>query len=353
MSNRQKIKRTAETYSKMALSHKAQGDVASALRMAEKAAALNPRSQEIRLQYADLLLVTGDFERGFAEYAASQESSYAAKFPDVPIWNGEDPRGKAILFGTMNHVSDLVMFARYIPIIAELGAEVIVASPLNCGRLLGTVGGVTRLAVYDVGVDSEPIEVNAFCPTRTAPLIFKTSLDSIPAKIPYLLPDAGKVEFWKGCLNSLCPGQLKVGLACGNEVSLSDLRPLFNIPGVQIWDLHPAMKAVEAKGEPSSMAVFSGVFEKFDLADLAAMIQNLDLVVSTDNYVAHLAGALGKSVWLLCRFSASWVWLLQRQDSPWYPTMKIFRQPVSGDWKTVVELAAAEITQEAVLKRNR
>jgi ADP-heptose:LPS heptosyltransferase len=163
--------------------------------------------------------------------------------------------------------------------------------------------------------------------------------------VPYLFPEPARSEFWQNRLAALPPA-LKVGLVWAGSsrhkndrnrsMNPTDLAPLRHLPSVRLFSLQKGDAAVQARTLPARMELVDWTHELTDLAETAALISNLDLVISVDTAVAHLAGAMGKPVWLLLPFAPDWRWLLDREDSPWYPSMRLFRQPAWGDWASVV-----------------
>jgi hypothetical protein len=182
------------------------------------------------------------------------------------------------------------------------------------------------------------------CPLVSLPLIFNTTLATIPSNVPYVKADRALAEAWRKRFGP--DAALKIGLIWGGwagnqidsrrSIALADFAPLAQVKGAQFYSLQKGEHAVQAKSPPAGMQLIDWTAELADFADTAALVQNLDLVISVDTAGAHLAGAMGKPVWLLNRFESEWRWLLEREDSPWYPTMRIFRQPRSGDWRTVM-----------------
>ena len=181
------------------------------------------------------------------------------------------------------------------------------------------------------------------------PLAFNTSLETIPNEVPYLTADPPQVAAWRRRLASL-PG-LKIGLAWAGSpgpsagtqaadrrrsVSLAQMRPLASVSDATFVSLQKGDPHQQIKSTLPPFMIYDWTGELNDLADTAALIDALDLVISVDTSIVHLAGALGKPIWLLNRFASEWRWLLDRQDSPWYPTLRQFRQPQPGDWESVV-----------------
>jgi len=186
------------------------------------------------------------------------------------------------------------------------------------------------------------------------PRIFGTTSTNIPRTVPYLQADAKDAKTWQHRLASHSP-IVKVGLAwAGNpahkndrnrSIKLALLAPLGQVPGVRFFSLQKGDAAAQAEARPPGMELVDWTVELKDFADTAALIANLDLVIAVDTAVAHLAGALGKPVWTLLPFVPDWRWLLEREDSPWYPTMRLFRQSSWGDWDSVIMRVAEALSQ--------
>ena len=186
------------------------------------------------------------------------------------------------------------------------------------------------------------------------PRAFGTTLASIPRNVPYLQADAREVEKWRGRLAEDA-SSIKVGLSWAGRpehkndrnrsMPLARFAPLAQVPGVRFYSLQKGEAAAQAKAPPAGMELIDWTEELNDFADTAALIANLDLVISVDTAVVHLAGAMGKPVWTLLPFAPDWRWLLDRQDSPWYPTMRLFRQPSIGDWDSVMQRVAGALSE--------
>jgi ADP-heptose:LPS heptosyltransferase len=188
-------------------------------------------------------------------------------------------------------------------------------------------------------------EFDAYCPIMSLPYVFKTTLETVPSVTPYLSSDARKVQKWKATLQG--EHRLKVGLVwSGSEkhkndmnrsIRLEDLLPLTDLPA-EWHSLQKDIREHDADKLRQHPEIHQHQSELNDFSDTAALIQCLDLVISVDTSVAHVAGALGKPVWILLPFLPDYRWLLDREDSPWYPSARLFRQPKIGDWRSVVEM---------------
>jgi len=198
------------------------------------------------------------------------------------------------------------------------------------------------------------------CPLLSLPLAFDTTMETIPGTAPYLAADANAVAAWRQRLAPLAG--LKVGLVWAGSpgrtattrmvdkrrsMTLAQLQPLAGVAGVGFVSLQNGEPATQVASAPAGFAIHDWTDELHDLADTAALIEALDLVISVDTSVVHLAGALAKPVWMFNRFDSEWRWLLEREDSPWYPTLRQFRQTQPGDWASVVTRMAGELAKLA------
>jgi hypothetical protein len=203
--------------------------------------------------------------------------------------------------------------------------------------------------------DSKPAtEFDLYAPLLSLPRIFETTLSSIPETVPYLFADPHKTALWKP---RLATQGLKVGMVwAGTDTDprracpLAFLKPLSDIAGIHLYGLQKGIAAeqIEVEGLPQGMTMTNFGQEFEDFSDTAAVVENLDLVISIDTSVAHLAGAMGKPIWMMLPYAADWRWFLERDDSPWYPTMRLFRQEKQGDWETVLQRITKELLKVAI-----
>ena len=317
---------------------------------------------ELKDQYTDaywdkslLKLLLGDYEEGWQLYeyrwkTDSQKSS-ARTYPQ-PLWLGNESLvNKTILIWSEQGLGDTIQFCRYIKMVSNLGAKVIfeVQEPLL--ESLSTLEGVSEM--IPMGANTSRFDFH--CPLLSLPLAFKTTSETIPNRIPYLSPDPNKVAYWRQKLGE--KSNLRVGLVWSGgfrpdqpevwsvnkrrNIPLIKLKSL-NLPNIDFYSLQ---KGVEAEEELATLQssgwngpnIIDFTKELNDYSDTAALIANLDLVISVDTSVVHMTGAIGKPIWILNRFDTDWRWFVDRSDSPWYPTATIFNQPSFGDWDAVVE----------------
>lgn len=291
-----------------------------------------------RFNLGAVRLTQGRLREGWPDLIAGGSSGQFDTQFSRPVWNGETLDGGTVLLHADGGLGDAIMYARYVPLVAER-ARVALAGPPNLARLFGSLAG---LAGFCGGL---PLPAFArHCPLSRLPLIFGTDTASIPGTMPYLAADPALSAAWRDRVAGL-PG-LRAGLVwAGNaaypadkdrSVGIDRLAPL-RVPGVSFVSLQKGA----AIGFPG---IHDWTDQLGDLADTAALIAVLDLVVTVDTAVAHLAGALGKPVWLLNRAATDWRWFLGRDDSPWYPSLRQFRQPAPGDWDTPVAALAADLS---------
>ena len=313
-----------------------------------QALALDPGHAPARFNLSYVLLRQGRFEEGWAAFEARNwYAALAAQLP-CPRWHGEDLQGKRVLVAYEPGQGDMIFFARYAQVLKRRGAAY---TTLICHPALQTLfaglEGIDRVIPINASFDAGQFD----CWTALASLPYHelTRVDSIPARLPYLRVDPARVRAWAGQL----PAGPRVGLVWqGNPLfendadrslaALQTLAPVLAVPGINFISLQKGAGENEA-GAP----VLNLGPQLTDFADTAALIMNLDLVISVDTAVAHLAGALGKPCWLLLPdYQADWRWFAGRQDSPWYPgVMRLFRQARGGGWEGVIDEVAAALAQ--------
>jgi hypothetical protein len=260
----------------------------------------------------------------------------------VPQWKGEDIAGKTILLHAEQGFGDTIQFVRYAPMVAARGAHVVLEVQAPLRRLMSNLPGMDRVIKHG---DLLP-KFDLHCSLMSLPLAFNTEVDTIPGDVPYLSAPSSAIAEARERFPSReeGTGSLRVGIVwSGNpehrgdaqrSIHLSALEPLAGIPGVTLISVQkgtPAAQIREVSEELRSQIVDADAALN-DFADTAALVSTLDLVISVDTAVAHLAGALGVPVWLIVPYLADWRWLENREDSPWYPTARLFRQPTPGDW---------------------
>jgi hypothetical protein len=263
-------------------------------------------------------------------------------------WKGEVLGGERILLYAEQGLGDTMQFVRYVPLVAARGGEVVLEVQPALHDLLARADGASRVIRRGEALP----EFSWQCPLMSLPLALGTELETIPARVPYIVPDAARVETWRRRLRG---NTRRIGLAwAGNpahprdrlrSIALEQLVPLWNVTGTSFYSLQFGSGAEQMKRLPPDVQLVDLGDELRDFANVAAIVANLDLVISIDSAVAHLAGALGKPVWILLNKGCDWRWFLERGDSPWYPTARLFRQTTSGEWQEVVKRIEIELRQ--------
>ena len=321
-----------------------EGRFEEALDCYDRSLSIDPNQLNAIYNRAVIRLVLGDWTRGFREF----ESRWAL-FPHeakrltrlAPLWLGEeDIKGKTVLLHHEQGFGDTLQFCRYAQLVAQRGARVILAVPAGLHRVLQSLTGSPQIVS-----EGAPVPPHDFhCPLMSLPLAFTTTPATVPAVIPYLFADRVASQVWgerlglrrRPRIGLVWSGRRYPPINIERDMDFDAIRPLLAAQADFIC-LHTEL----SEDERLAVADFPNLRWEggrlSDFADTAGLIQHLDLVITVDTAVAHLAGALGKPVWLLNRYASCWRWLLKRSDSPWYPTFRIFRQTALGDWNGVVE----------------
>jgi tetratricopeptide (TPR) repeat protein len=328
--------------------------LAQQLRLAEADACFQqflrfePKHAEVNFNRAVFWLMAGDFEQGWPAFEWRwQLPQYVLPSPRPPRWDGTSLAGRTILLLCEQGLGDVLQFVRYAPLVKERGGTAILQCPEPLLPLLGSCSGVDSL--FPVGAALPPADVQA--PLLSLPGIFRTNLASIPANIPYLVAPPDRCERWRHRLAGLAG--FKIGIAWqGNlghkydrwrSASPEEFAPLAGVPGVRLVSLQTGPGQQQMAGLAGRWTLTDLADELHDFADTAAAMAHVDLVVTVDTAVAHLAGALGVPVWVALPAFADWRWLLHRTDSPWYPGMRLFRQDTWGDWSGVFQRMATAL----------
>jgi tetratricopeptide (TPR) repeat protein len=342
----------AEAWTNLGSARDAQGRPNEAIACYSQALLLAPDHAKARLYRALDLLLLGKYVVGFAEMEArwrAFEDGWRAQAK--PAWDGSPLEGKTILLFAEQGLGDTIQFARYAPLVAARGGRVIMECAASLAGLMASVDGVSEV----VTAESELPAFDVEAALMSLPMIFGTTPRTIPSHTPYLRAEPERAEFWRQALG---PARgLRVGLAwAGNPRHVNDLyrsidlkrmAELRHVPGVEWHSLQIGEKA-RAQVEKSGGWLSSPLPDTGDCGNLAALMCSLDLIVSMDSMPAHLAGALGRPVWTLLPWAGDWRWQRERDDSPWYPSMRLFRQPQRGDWETVIQRVAEELRKVSV-----
>jgi tetratricopeptide (TPR) repeat protein len=334
----------AEAWANLGVALTDQGQLAEAADCYRRALELKPNLPEARLNRSLLWLLCGDFQQGWPEYEwrwQAELKRFVSRFPRCPLWDGRPLQGKTILLHAEQGLGDTIQFIRYAALVKDRGARVIVECQEPLVRLLAGCRGVDEL--IGRGKDLPAFDVHA--PLLSLPGVFNTSLETIPAEIPYLFAKRGSVEQWRAELRA--GAGFKIGIAWrGSPVHLNDrarsfplncFESLAGLPGVRLFSLQKGAGAEQLQALAGRFPVTELGSRLQDFADTAAVLVNLDLVITCDTAIAHAAGALGAPIWVALPLAPDWRWLLDRADSPWYPTLRLFRQQQPGDWAGVFD----------------
>lgn len=318
------------------------GQYDAAVKCYEEALRRVPDCAEAHWNLALALLRKGEYLCGWEEFGWRwQKKGYTSRWRELPapLWDGRALHGRTILIHAEQAFGDTIQFARYLPLVARRGGDVVVECPGPLVPLLETIEGATRV----VPAGSPLPRVDCHLPLMSLPHLFATTLENIPDQTPYLLPPQERLQRWTALIGP--EPRLKIGLVWAGRkrpdphrsCRLSDLAPLANIPGAVFYSLQIGEGTDQTGNPPAGMELIDLTGHIYDFADTAAFISHLDMVISIDTAVAHLAGALGKRTFLLLPFAPDWRWMLERDDSPWYPAMRLFRQRQPGIWGPAVD----------------
>jgi len=322
------------------------GHLDEAERLFRRTLDAEPKHPDARFNLSLALLKAGRLKEGWDFYEARWETGQLpAVNAQLRAWQGEPLNGATILLHAEQGHGDTLHFVRYAPLVAALGGRVVLAVQPALKRLVAGMPGV--VAVHAL-TDAFPAP-DFHCPLMSLPRLLGTELGTIPSGIPYLHPPAEAIGKWLG--QPLPGAGLRVGLVWSGDprpgllranltdrrrsMTLRDLAPLAGVPNLRFVNLQMGGAAAQLADPPAGMDIHDPMGAVTDFADTAALVLRLDLVITVDTSVAHLVGALGKPVWVLSRYDGCWRWLQDRDDTPWYPTMRLFRQTMSGDWTAV------------------
>jgi hypothetical protein len=288
----------------------------------------------------------GDLESGFREYEWrwKLKNTPPTRF-DQPVWDGSELKGRTIMLCREQGMGDMIQFSRYAAMVKDLGGTVIVEAQPELVRLLSTVPGVDKVVTHDAPVPRFDVQI----PVLSLPRIFQTTLETVPDRVPYVTaPELHNLR-----LSRPAASKLAVGIVwAGSPTQVYDRRrscpmdrflALMGLADVTFYSLQKgeAAKQLRLSGAAALVTDLSGRLN--DFADTAAVLDQLDLVIAVDTAVAHLAGALGRPVWILLSYAGDWRCPPGRKDSPWYPTMRLFQQDRPGDWDGVMARVLAAL----------
>ena len=334
----------AEAHASLGFVLTVQGRLDEAIAASEAAVAVRPDFAQAHWNLAVAALLAGDFALGFREYEwRKRHDRFRRDFVDLPgpQWDGTDPVGLTILVHAEQGLGDTIQFARYLPLIAARGGHAVLA----CERPL--IPLLAGNSVTVVAKDAPPPPYDCWIDQMSLPRVFATRLDTIPAPHGYLRADPIRTAAWRASL----PAGPNVGLAwAGNPAHSNDRRRsipaatmqrILAVPGVNFVNLQVGSRAGDI-GLVDMSPLLS------DYAETAALIAALDLLITVDTSVAHVAGALGKPAWVMLPYAPDWRWLLGRNDTPWYASLRLFRQPRPGDWDAVIMAVANALAARAL-----
>ncbi|QOZ14289.1 hypothetical protein XI02_03770 [Bradyrhizobium sp. CCBAU 21365] len=352
----------AKGHANLAVALRNAGEIDAALVASRRAIALDPEQPLAHYNHAHFLLMNGEFEEGFEEYQWRRKTRMLSDGDpvfDEPEWQGEPLAGRTLLLFAEYGLGDAINFVRYVPMLAGGGGRIVLQVQPALVALLRPI--LPDVAVFARGEPLPPFDLQL--PLLSLPRIFRTTVETIPAATSYLRADAGKLARWREALAGVTA--LKVGAVwAGNPRHKGDRQrslpadavlPRLVTSGVQLYSLQKEPRPDDA---PVLRGLGAGIVDLApmlgDFADTAAAVCALDLVIAVDTSVAHLAGALGRPVWMLCPYALDWRWLRDRADTPWYPTMRLFRQDKPQAWDRVLtrisdELARASAGEPALL----
>jgi len=328
----------------------------------DNALAIDSHCAEAGWNRALLRLLSGDYRRGWPEYEWRWRCKRTIPLPPFsqPRWDGGPLQGRTILLSGEQGLGDTLQFVRYAPLVKALGGRVVLQCPNELLPLLSRMAGIDRLVAADAALP--PFDV--YAPLMSLPAAFHTTLETIPAEIPYLSADPGLVAHWRQELTGI--RGFRVGIAWQGSprhawdrlrsTALEQFEPLAGVDGVRLISLQkgPGSEQLQALGSRLPVVDLGNRFDESagPFMDTAAVLANLDLLVCADTALAHLAGAMGLRAWVALFFTPDWRWLLQREDSPWYPSLRLFRQSRPGDWAGVFRRMAEALAPE-VKRRPR
>jgi hypothetical protein len=281
-----------------------------------------------------------------------------------PVWDGSALDGKRILVYADGGLGDTLQYVRYLPLVRAKGGFVILECQPGLARLLRTCDGFDAIIDRPPGVDDRRTPFAVYAPLTSLPAVLRTTLSTIPTSVPYIHPELPLVLHWRRRLRQ--DGGFRVGICWqGNpqnaldrfrSLSFQQLAPLADVAGATFYSLQKGSGRAQLADPPANFAV-TDLGGKLDetagrFVETAAVLMNLDLVITVDTAVAHLAGALGRPVWVLLGYTYDWRWALQQDRSPWYPTLRLFRQPQPGAWEAVVRNVADALARRVASRAS-
>jgi len=322
-----------------------------ALEIQEALVRLRPGDFGLRFDLAEILLLLGDFPRGWREYGHRYRLAHTRELErkvQAPRWNGRPLEGRTILIHDEQGYGDTLQFLRLVPAAKARGGQVVLEVHPDLIGLARTAGGYDRLIAR--GEPPPPFAVH--CELMSLPLALGLALTDLPGPVPYLRPDPARMRRWQTRLADLPRPWIALAWA-GAGAHLRDRQRSISLPQLEplaaarasFLSIQKGPRAAEARTPPPGLALTDLGDEIASFDDTAAILQLADLLISVDSSPVHLAGALGRPVWAMLPLNPDWRWLADRTDSPWYPSARLFRQSRRGDWAPVVDEIAAELVR--------
>ena len=345
----------ADAQNSIAYAYSQKCELERAIKYYEKAINLNGNFAKAHFNLGMTLLKNGDLKLGFAEYEWRWKTAEFTPFKcPHPRWKGEDINNKTLLVHTEQGAGDAIQFIRYIPLVAKHCQSIILVCPQELIPLFKNIPEIDKLMPPG---ELQLSEFDIYVPLMSLPYIFGTTLETIPANIPYLKSTNSNHI-------NITDIQYKVGIVwsgrsthksdCNRSCKITDFLPILQLPEIKFYSLQKGERRKELTQVTGNIQIKDLSSQLNNYADTATVIEQLDLVITVDTSVAHLAGALGKNVWTLLCFNPDWRWLQKVENTPWYPTMKLFRQSQSRQWQEVIEKVQAELwkimTEKMIIK---
>jgi hypothetical protein len=342
----------AEAYNSLGYVASRLGEPDNAISYYKRAIELQPNYTQAHFNLGMNLLQIGDYARGFAECEWRSLNEFRSPHPK---WDGQPIPEKTLLIYTEQGTADAIQFARYLPLVAKRCKNLILACPAELMPIFAAIPGVGQIREPgQIGV----AEFDTYLPLMSLPYVFKTRLDTIPANIPYV--DAAALRRRKDNPSLVLPGSNypRIGIVWATssnhradrhrDCPLHELLPILSNPKITFYSLQKGASCEDLADLPSHIQLNDLGPRLSNFGDLAIIIDQLDLVISVDLPAAHMAGALGKKAWTLLSHVADWRWMLEGESTPWYPTMRLFRQTRPSDWSDVIERVAAVLSRKGI-----
>jgi len=348
-------------FNNLGLALKAINRIDEAIDHFRKAVQIHPDFVDAQWNLSLALLLNGNFDEGWKKheyrFLRGKKTTLYPYQMETPRWNGLSFKQKRLFVHSEQGLGDTIQFVRYLPMVKSRGGRVVFETSRPLLRILNGFPGVDELVEMS-SERSHAAECEYHVPMMSLPMIFGTDLSTIPSDIPYLFAESEKTRHWHKRMNR---EGFKIGIVWagkpdhGNDKNRScDAElfiPILKLPSTVLYALQTGIAGLTIDSALRDMDNFFELGPDLDdFSDTAAVIKNLDLIISVDTAVAHLAGAMGKPVWTLLPFVPDWRWLLEREDTPWYPTMRLFRQPEAGRWDLVLESVILELKKSLASK---